>query len=447
MDMLSLFNEATKESEDFEEHPISFLTLEDKILYLQGLAMVMYDSGDEYSKKFNYYRILVKSFGLDESVIEDLIDFANAPDQESIQDFIQCYRGESLSELFLIDALIVMDLGENWDITPLVLSIANQLGVNEIRLNVLRKRTCLIARPRHFREIITGNNVIHDVPMEYISHLIAHYEVQFNKAMRGIENELFNKDLTWRPINNSAVEIDYVVSNEYIGPLADIYTNRNFYRLLQRRIELGEIRVHECRSLTLFAEIDDVTYFNIDPEYLCDLGLMYDPIIGLSIDDENDGDINKIIKAINYLFPSLEGADLVIRGGCEDSINNLTLLPFWPFSTYTEEQLAIAMSECRTNNQMILNERNSSANGVVWGKSDKGEYKLLFQSNDRDSKICNIDKWGEEILPVDEVIKLVRDRLSGATFPQNQLQAIFDTLMYSPKVRLVRKVSKYKVNE
>ena len=46
-DILDMLNEATKEADVFESHPARELSLEDRLLYLNGLAIVNNADGDD----------------------------------------------------------------------------------------------------------------------------------------------------------------------------------------------------------------------------------------------------------------------------------------------------------------------------------------------------------------------------------------------------------------
>ncbi len=106
-DILDAINDATKEADAFENHPIGQLSLEEKLLYLQGLALVMNVDGDIDANELEYIRILIKSVGLEESVLDDMNSFAQAPDKDTIQAFFRTYRRRPIAQLFLFDALMM----------------------------------------------------------------------------------------------------------------------------------------------------------------------------------------------------------------------------------------------------------------------------------------------------------------------------------------------------
>ncbi|MAD73893.1 MULTISPECIES: hypothetical protein [unclassified Pseudoalteromonas] len=107
LDMLATFMEATKEPSAFENHPIAQQGIEGQLLYLQGLALVMNADNDIHDTEVEYLQILINSFSLDNSVLDDVVDFAKAPDKAIIQAFVAYYRRKPLAQLFLFDALMM----------------------------------------------------------------------------------------------------------------------------------------------------------------------------------------------------------------------------------------------------------------------------------------------------------------------------------------------------
>ena len=69
-DILDVINEATKEADAFEGHPAADFTMEEQLLYLNGLALVMNADGHIDDTEKEYIRILIKSMSLDESILD-----------------------------------------------------------------------------------------------------------------------------------------------------------------------------------------------------------------------------------------------------------------------------------------------------------------------------------------------------------------------------------------
>lgn len=131
LDILDVINEATKEANSFENHAAKDLTLEERLLYLQGLALVMNADGEIHPEEKEYIRILIKSFEMDESILDSFVEFAQRPDKDTVQAFFRTFRRRPIAQLFLFDALMMTRRDDNTDEREkaVVDKIAEQLEV------------------------------------------------------------------------------------------------------------------------------------------------------------------------------------------------------------------------------------------------------------------------------------------------------------------------------
>ncbi|MGR5194781.1 TerB family tellurite resistance protein [Vibrio rotiferianus] len=131
LDILDIINEATKEANSFENHAAKDLTLEERLLYLQGLALVMNADGEIHPEEKEYIRILIKSFEMDESILDSFVEFAQRPDKDTVQAFFRTFRRRPIAQLFLFDALMMTRRDDNTDEREkaVVDKIAEQLEV------------------------------------------------------------------------------------------------------------------------------------------------------------------------------------------------------------------------------------------------------------------------------------------------------------------------------
>lgn len=302
LDMLSAFNEATKEADAFENHPISALNLEDKMLYLQGLGMVMNADGEIHETEKEYCRILVKSFGMDVSVLDDVISFVQAPDSETIQAFVRCYRRNPLAQVFLFDALMMTrrDGKVHDKEMPLVNAIANQLEILKGTQQDIFDLFCHI-KNRNWQEsgLYFSSHLLNP---EHFKHLLAYYDINLAVLMDEVKNIVKN-----RLLENIEEKIGFSITQDILKPqnriakkieggsifsaLAERYEftekevmainrQRKAARLallspdiimpyIQRQLNRKELRV---RGETVFKEIDkeETYYCNLN-----DLGLAY----------------------------------------------------------------------------------------------------------------------------------------------------------------------------
>lgn len=205
MDILALIDEATKEADSFENHPAKELTLEERLLYLQGLALVMNVDGEIHEEEKEYIRILIKSFEMDESALDSFVAFAQAPDKDTVQLFFKTYRRRPIAQLFLFDALMMtrrdgqVDDKEN----AIIDSIADKLeilrGIQEDIFDLF----CYI-KNRNWRESALYFNS-HLLNPDHFKHLLAYHELNYDQLME--ETNSLRATRILQAINNKMPEL------------------------------------------------------------------------------------------------------------------------------------------------------------------------------------------------------------------------------------------------
>ncbi|PCM45929.1 TerB family tellurite resistance protein [Marinobacter sp. ANT_B65] len=184
MDILDIINEATKEADAFENHAAKELTLEERLLYLQGLALVMNVDGDIHEEEKEYIRILIKSFDMDESTLNDFVAFAQSPDKDTVQAFFKTYRRRPIAQLFLFDALMMsrrdgkVDERENAIIDSLADKLEILKGIQEDIFDLF----CYI-KNRNWRESALYFNS-HLLNPDHFKHLLAYHELDYDQLMK-----------------------------------------------------------------------------------------------------------------------------------------------------------------------------------------------------------------------------------------------------------------------
>ncbi|MGK0269448.1 MAG: putative tellurite resistance protein B-like protein [Cocleimonas sp.] len=183
LDILSAFTEATQEADAFENHPMAEHNLEEQLLYLQGLAMVMNVDNDIHETELEYLRILIKSFGLDGSITNDCVKFAQAPDKDSIQAFVRCFRRKPIAQLFLFDALMMTrrDGKVHDKEMALVNAMASQLEILKGTQQDIFDLFCHI-KNRNWQES-TLYFSSHLLNPDHFKHLLAYHELDLDELM------------------------------------------------------------------------------------------------------------------------------------------------------------------------------------------------------------------------------------------------------------------------
>ena len=89
---------------DFKNHPVANESIEIKIHYLNGLALMM-NVDDEISQTENYFiSLLMEAFDITDSVMEDFLKFAQDPEDDDIEElFEELSKTEEVKIWFIVD--------------------------------------------------------------------------------------------------------------------------------------------------------------------------------------------------------------------------------------------------------------------------------------------------------------------------------------------------------
>ncbi len=251
-DILSVINEASTEANAFEGHPAKDLSLEERILYLQGLSLVMNADSNIHNDEKEYLRILIKSFDIDESMLESVIDFAQNPDKDTIQAFFRSFRRRPIAQLFLFDALMMAYRdGELADKEKAVVdAIATQLEVLKGTYQDIFDLFCHITNKNWQESALYFSS--HLLNPEHFKHLLDYYEVDFDELMaeteelrktrikQNLEKKLGLPDMQWIPCERQAGR---EITKDYIPPLITMFDHDIILPWLQAGIDRGEYKV------------------------------------------------------------------------------------------------------------------------------------------------------------------------------------------------------------
>lgn len=91
-------------------HPVAKESLETKIHYLNGLALMMNVDDDIHETEKNFLSSMIKTFELDGSILDQLVTFAEAPNEEAIDELFKEISGDKIVRYnFMIDAVILSE--------------------------------------------------------------------------------------------------------------------------------------------------------------------------------------------------------------------------------------------------------------------------------------------------------------------------------------------------
>jgi len=105
-----------KTSENFKNHPISDFSLELKMHYLNGLALLMNVDGEIHEKEKEYLLSLIdiSEMGRDDT-LNNLLDFCRNPDKGSVKEMIEELKKDlKVSKLFLLDSFVISEKDDHF---------------------------------------------------------------------------------------------------------------------------------------------------------------------------------------------------------------------------------------------------------------------------------------------------------------------------------------------
>lgn len=238
-DILDLINEATKEADAFEDHPARELSLEERLLYLNGLALVMSADNDIDVEEKEYIRILIKSFEIDEIALDSFIEFAQAPDKDTIQAFFRTFRRRPIAQLFLFDALMMTRRDgkvEDKEIA-VVNKIADQLEILKGTQQDIFDLFCHI-KNRHWNESALYFSS-HLLNPEHFKHLLDYHEVDFDELMK--ETDALRTDRLLNIIaqkNSNEENSTPIIDNEILMPALQAEVDRGNSSVVNNKITI-----------------------------------------------------------------------------------------------------------------------------------------------------------------------------------------------------------------
>jgi hypothetical protein len=108
MSVLDLIKKTKVKVLSFEKHPCRSLDIETKVHYLNGLALLAYEDGDINEEEKEYLTTLLISFDMDEEILQDSLEFAKNPNEESIIEMIKLFSKEDIKFNFMMDSMVLM---------------------------------------------------------------------------------------------------------------------------------------------------------------------------------------------------------------------------------------------------------------------------------------------------------------------------------------------------
>ncbi|HDY7619525.1 TPA: TerB family tellurite resistance protein [Vibrio vulnificus] len=286
LDILDVINEATKEANSFENHAAKDLTLEERLLYLQGLALVMNADGEIHQEEKEYIRILIKSFEMDESILESFVEFAQRPDKDTVQAFFRTFRRRPIAQLFLFDALMMTHRDDSVDDREkaVVDKIAEQLEVLKGTYQDIYDLFCHIKNNDWNESSLYFSS--HLLNVDFFKHLLSFYSIdyadfldrtrQLNKVrfQQYLQKKLGITDISWGELSYNNENIDVSHKNVSLKPVKNLksFSYQVIVPYIQHLIDRDEASVNN-EVLYLGKGTSEEYVFNLN-----DVSLKYEKI-------------------------------------------------------------------------------------------------------------------------------------------------------------------------
>ncbi len=184
MGILDLLDEVAIEVDFFEHHPVKLLSLEEQILYLQGLALIMGANENIDKSQKNYLALLIRSWELESSVLESVIAFCQQPEKTAVISFFTTFKEHHHQQNFIFDALMLMSKSEDKvavDIQNQAFNkIANSLKTKSKTIDFLKTLLGVIDNEKSFNEIIGDYDEISTNKFIYLDNFYG-FKIDSNK--------------------------------------------------------------------------------------------------------------------------------------------------------------------------------------------------------------------------------------------------------------------------
>lgn len=193
VDILSEINAAAKNMISLDNHAAKQLSLEERLLYLQGLALVMNADQEIHKEEKEYLKVLIRSFDIDDSVIEALEEFSLNPDQETIQSILRFFSNKDISKVLLLDMFMVAnsDGAINDSELAVIRSLSFHLKINKYffgRIISVFKELPKEPCAHHFSNT-------YQLPKQHFSHIFEYFNIEDVTTSQVIDGEVSNIEL------------------------------------------------------------------------------------------------------------------------------------------------------------------------------------------------------------------------------------------------------------
>ena len=273
MALLDLIKKVKVQTLSFEKHPARKLSDEDKIHYLNGLAIVANIDGNIDEREKEYLTILLNSFDLSDDLLESAIDFAKNPDEQTLVDMIKSFSNKNIKYTFLIDAMIIANRDGIFDESEkaLIDEYFDMFKITEDEKKDLKYIFKLFYTQdgnglyRHFKKDYRYKP--YKINPKIFEYLLEYYGIDMKYELKKEEEKIldfkfFEPDLGGEVSNNYKIMEKPVSNAQFV-----IFLNA---LLIDSLIEVEDNKVFDAKTKTLLMDLNNSDIEYIDNKFVVD---------------------------------------------------------------------------------------------------------------------------------------------------------------------------------
>ena len=273
MALLDLIKKVKVQTLSFEKHPARKLSDEDKIHYLNGLAIVANIDGNIDEREKEYLTILLNSFDLSDDLLESAIDFAKNPDEQTLVDMIKSFSNKNIKYTFLIDAMIIANRDGIFDESEkaLIDEYFDMFKITEDEKKDLKYIFKLFYTQdgnglyRHFKKDYRYKP--YKINPKIFEYLLEYYGIDMKYELKKEEEKIldfkfFEPDLGGDVSNNYKIMEKPVSNAQFV-----IFLNA---LLIDSLIEVEDNKVFDAKTKTLLMDLNNSDIEYIDNKFVVD---------------------------------------------------------------------------------------------------------------------------------------------------------------------------------
>ncbi|GLQ30366.1 hypothetical protein [Litoribrevibacter albus] len=280
MNILDIVEKSLENSLSFDNHPAKALSFEERILYLNGLALVINVDDEIHQSELDYLKVMIRSLDIDISTYDDFVDFAKAPDLKTLEAFWASFKRRPIAQVFLFDALMMafIDDKEHENEKLLLSKFGDGLEITKATQEDIYDLFCHIKHKDW--ELSSLYFSSHLLNPDHFKHLLDYYEVDLSELLdrtqelrKALYLERFSKlldvsevDVRWKDLPESSPHYKkgFRQITEGVAPKLDLKSlivNEELLPFLQSKLDRQEIRIG-CDDKVYCS--DGSIYFNLN---------------------------------------------------------------------------------------------------------------------------------------------------------------------------------------